>query len=447
MLRVPPLAALPLAAVLSAAVLSAAGVRAQQPAHGAASEAPAAPAHVDAFVQELCIDCHGGGTVKGSLDLTRQPVDEVDRLWRWSRMRDRVLAGEMPPPDETAPTEAERARFAEWVAAELARRVPALPADPGRVTVRRLSRGQWRNAVRDLLGIDAPIDGFPADDLGYGFDSIGDALSFSTLHLETYLAAARRVSAAVFHGEVPGAPERRRLEAERMHVVDDRGVDQRGDVANLYTNATLTDTVAVPRDGEYRVRVVAAGRQAGDEPARMQLEVDGRAVERFDVAQDEPADFEAALSLRGGAHRIAVSFVNDYYDPKHPDPRRRDRNLLIDLVDVVGPLDPRPVPSQQAWLHAAADGRTDIARLRSQVRAMLPRLWRRPVAGPELQRVQRAGVDLLRAGAPMLEAQRFVLTAALTSPNFLFRVEPEGAGRGARELSDHALASRLSFFL
>ena len=72
------------------------------------------------------------------------------------------------------------------------------------MTVRRLSRTQWENVMRDLFGVRVATTSFPADDLGYGFDSIGDAMTFSTLHLENHLAAARVVAERVFPAPDPG---------------------------------------------------------------------------------------------------------------------------------------------------------------------------------------------------------------------------------------------------
>ena len=70
------------------------------------------------------------------------------------------------------------------------------PVSPGRVTLRRLNRHEYRNTIRDLLGVDyAPARDFPADDVGYGFDNIGDVLSLPPLLMEKYLAAAEEISA------------------------------------------------------------------------------------------------------------------------------------------------------------------------------------------------------------------------------------------------------------
>src|SRR6185369_15834195 len=71
---------------------------------------------------------------------------------------------------------------------------PNAPVNPGRVTVRRLNRTEYGNTIRDLVGLDfTPADDFPSDDIGHGFDNIGDVLSISPILMERYLAAAESV--------------------------------------------------------------------------------------------------------------------------------------------------------------------------------------------------------------------------------------------------------------
>ena len=66
--------------------------------------------------------------------------------------------------------------------------------DPGRVTVRRLNRVEYRNTIRDLIGVDYDTTSeFPPDDTGHGFDNIGDVLTLSPMLLEKYLNAANTI--------------------------------------------------------------------------------------------------------------------------------------------------------------------------------------------------------------------------------------------------------------
>jgi len=411
------------------------------------AQEPAEPAK---FLDAHCRDCHGGDTVKGQLDLDRPPANATDAAWRWARVRDRVRSGEMPPPDAERPSRAEAQAFVRAVDAHLRTEVPKLPVDPGRVTVRRLSRAQWENCVRDLFGVRVATAGFPADDLGYGFDSIGDALTLSTLHLEHYLAASAEVAAAVFDLEDPKQPTKRRLPGEGMRAVVNPGAVHVGDHLVLVSRATVEQVVRLPRDGVYTLRILAGADQAGDEPARMPLFVDGRELSTFEVGQRAMQEYVVRTPLAGGERRFELVFANDFYDPGNPDPKRRDRNLHVEWLEVEGPTDVRVVPAVQQWVHDAFAGRGEApARLQKLAKAVLARAWRRPVADDEVAKVVRAARQELDASGSLVQAARFVVQAALVSPNFLFRLEsgrPSAIDR-VQTLSGVALATRLSFLL
>lgn len=412
-------------------------------------------AEAEKFLQAHCVECHGGDARKGKLDLGQPAANATDAAWRWARLRDRVRSGEMPPPDAERPAAAAAASFVQAVDAHLRTEVPKLPVDPGRVTVRRLSRAQWENCVRDLFGVRVATNGFPADDLGYGFDSIGDALTFSTLHLEHYLNASAEVAAAVFDGEDPAQPTKRRFPAEAMRAVVNPGAVHTSDHLVLVSRATVEQVVRLPRDGVYTLRVQAGADQAGDQPARMPLYVDGRELTTFEVGQRAMQEFVVKTPLAGGERRLELVFANDFYDPDNPDPKRRDRNLHVEWLEVEGPTDLRVVPAAQQWVHDAFAGRGEpSARLPALAKAVLARVWRRPVGDDEVAKVVRAARQELDATGSPVRAVRFVVQAALLSPNFLFRLEsgrPSAVDHGqngrVQDLSGVALATRLSFLL
>src|SRR5262249_27421332 len=82
-----------------------------------------------------------------------------------------------------------------WVGSQLDRIDCAKEIDPGRITLRRLNRAEYNNTIQDLLGINfRPADDFPSDDVGYGFDNIGDVLTLPPHLLEKYLAAAEAIA-------------------------------------------------------------------------------------------------------------------------------------------------------------------------------------------------------------------------------------------------------------
>ena len=378
-----------------------------------------------------CHDCHDGAGSKGGFDLSALPASGAGWLAALSHIRERVRTGEMPPPAAEAPTAAERAAVVAFCEAALQRELPKLPWPPGRVTVRRLSRGQWDASVRALFGTStAKVGEFPADDLGYGFDSIGDALSFSTLHLEKYLAAAQDVAAASLERIAPHERVQRH-EAESMVLVAGPGVSGE-DIVNFYTRSTIEQAIVLPRDGDYEIAVRAKADQAGDEPARLLLQLDGRDLVEIDVEQRRLQTFPLKTPLPGGPHQLRLSFTNDYYDPKHQDPGQRDRNLHVDWLEIRGPLDRLPLPAAATWARDAVAGDATTTPP-AFARDLLLRAWRRPPTAPETARI----AALTPPNA---------ITAALLSPHFLFRIEP-ATGGSDEAIADHALAARLSFFL
>ena len=106
-----------------------------------------------------------------------------------------LAIGEMPPKKKPRPAVAAVEAFTDTVKAVWDYSDRNAKPDPGRVTMRRLNRVEYRNTVRDLLGVDFdPTESFPSDDIGHGFDNIGDVLSLSPVLMVRYLDAAETIS-------------------------------------------------------------------------------------------------------------------------------------------------------------------------------------------------------------------------------------------------------------
>jgi hypothetical protein len=164
---------------------------------------------VSPLVTLYCVQCHSGRRARGGVVLDKFPDEAAVRKGRltWEKVADALRAGDMPPPNRPRPSAAELDTLNAWLAAVVLKVDCNAQRDPGRVTLRRLNRAEYNNTVRDLLGIDfRPADDFPADDVGYGFDNIGDVLSLPPLLMEKYLAAAEKIVDKAFAG--PAARKR-----------------------------------------------------------------------------------------------------------------------------------------------------------------------------------------------------------------------------------------------
>ena len=144
------------------------------------------------FLKSHCFDCHSGEEPEGSLALdTFQRTLDIATTGRktWKEVRNRLRAGTMPPPEEERPLPEEIEGTGQWIEDVLATVQYAGPSDPGHETIRRLNRVEYRNTVRDLLGIDFQAD-FPIDDVG----GTGATLTLPPLLMERYVAAASQLS-------------------------------------------------------------------------------------------------------------------------------------------------------------------------------------------------------------------------------------------------------------
>lgn len=152
---------------------------------------------VTPFLTKYCNSCHNSDKNAGgmALDVYLSAAHAKKDRKAWDAVARVVAAGEMPPKkSKVQPTAAEKAEIASWVEGKLLKVDCTAPKDPGRVTLRRLNRAEYNNTIRDLCGVDfRPADDFPADDVGYGFDNIGDVLSLQPILLEKYLTAADRI--------------------------------------------------------------------------------------------------------------------------------------------------------------------------------------------------------------------------------------------------------------
>ncbi|MBI1247094.1 DUF1592 domain-containing protein [bacterium] len=149
------------------------------------------------ILKTYCYDCHGYGLDEGGIDLEAL-IDkpEKERLgdhetWLavWRNLRSQM----MPPATEEQPTADQANQIGRWIETKVFKLDPANP-DPGRVTIRRLNRDEYRYTIEDLFGYRYNVnDSFPVDDTGYGFDTIGDVLSISPLLTEKYFDAAQTI--------------------------------------------------------------------------------------------------------------------------------------------------------------------------------------------------------------------------------------------------------------
>lgn len=423
-------------------------------------EQPAGPSYAKAvapFMKKYCAECHQGEKAQAGLaipaDATFQQVQ--DERSKWESIMDMLEFEAMPPEDKPQPTAAERKAVIEWIESRLFFVSCDLETDPGRVTIRRLNRNEYNYTIRDLLGVDfRPADEFPSDDVGYGFDNIGDVLTLSPLLFEKYLDAAETVAEKA----IVTAPKNGNTQhKERKELRASNGVRLDGyGVYGLSSSGNVQGDFSFPRKGKYLLRCQAHAQQAGDEPAKMQFSLDGKDINTFDVKAEsgDAQVYEIEVEVEKGKHRLAAAFINDYYNPQAKDPRQRDRNLYIHFLEVVGPVDlePKKLPASHRRLITVTPGKnkTPEQAAREILRPLMKRAFRRPVRSEEVERMVGLVQLAMKKGESFERGIQVALTGVLVSPHFLFRIElhsdPDNP-KAKEELNSYEMASRLSYFL
>jgi mono/diheme cytochrome c family protein len=444
-------------------------------AAGATAQAPPR-----AMLDKYCITCHNqrlktGGLALDALDLTQ--VSE--HAEEWEKVVRKVRTGAMPPVGRPRPDKALSESAASWLEAELDRAALEHP-NPGRSTLHRLNRVEYRNAVRDLLALEIdPALLLPADNAAYGFDNNADALSLSPVLTERYLEASAKISQMAL-GRVRGSstPETFFVPTDRnqgTRFSEDLPWGSRGGLAIRYY---------FPVDGEYlfQLRLNESGAGGGImgltvEPHQLDVSIDrgriwtstvGGPEVAKETGQDRTEKILNALQFRvpvkSGSHLVQAYFVQktsafleDLFDPYlRRDPYRAGNGEPgISSVTITGPEAPDAAatddsPSRRRLLVCKPSSAADEVPCASKIIATLARrAYRRPVTAEDLQiplALYRDG-----AGSGGFEAGvELAVRSILVSPKFLFRFESHPAAvapNTAYRITDVELASRLSFFL
>jgi hypothetical protein len=164
----------------------------------AAAESTAPVARMDerhrGFFRAYCTECHNAEKQKGKLRLDDVSfvLDSVESADRWQKILNQINSGEMPPEDAKQPDREEKAGFLDALSGTLVTARKTLGDVQGNITMRRLNRREYRNTLRDLLGVEVRVNDLPADGGAGTFDTVGSSLFMSSDQFEQYLTLGRQ---------------------------------------------------------------------------------------------------------------------------------------------------------------------------------------------------------------------------------------------------------------
>ncbi|WZO96536.1 DUF1592 domain-containing protein [Isosphaeraceae bacterium EP7] len=407
------------------------------------------------ILEDHCFACHGNGIKKGGVDLeSATPRDS--KLW-WAVLKN-VRSGLMPPGDSPQPSAQERRQLESWIKLDAFGIDPEHP-DPGRLTVHRLNRVEYRNTIRDLMGVDFDTTAeFPSDDSGHGFDNNGDVLTLSPLLIEKYLAAAKSIVASAVPSTSKVVARREILSRDfrREGVAEPASKDLS---LSYYEAATVKADMAVEHGGQYRLLLEMSVSEKyvdgmnDENRCRLLVRIDAEELHReeFGRRDGRTMRLEFDRELAAGPHELSIEI-----QPLTPE-KKQVRALAIRFRSIAleGPQGERfgvKPPNYARFFPGTVP--EDGAGRHSSAREILGRFAEKAYRRPVDERTKDRLADMAEATWE-LDGQTFeagvsqAMTAVLTSPRFLFReedVDPDSPGRYPL-VGEYELASRLSYFL
>lgn len=440
------------------------------------------------FLQTQCYECHVGDQAAAGLDLATliEPTAEADSAAAdsdmtdvWVRMFDRVRDGEMPPPEAAEPPMVEIDTFLNVTRGWLVGHQRSQAQKYGRVRGRRLTNLQLERTLHDLFGIDIPLaDGFSAEPRVEGFVSVASGQAMSHFQLKQHL---RAVDAALdeafrralgpeddFYKEF--SPEKI---AQRKPKQRNREPELRDGLAVVWSSRLIfygrMAVTTAPADGWYRFTIEASavksppdhgvwcsvrsgpcvssapllntlgGFEATSQPGEWSFE---GWLPKGHMLEVRPADANLKLAkFEGGQVGAGEGEPQDVPGVAlhRVTMRRIHRGPTEDGVReaLIGELAVGKTGSGQRQL--LSDDPTGDAE--ALIRRFARRAFRRPVAEDEVAPYLAVARDAIAEGESLADALRAGYRAVLCSPRFLYFTENAGI------LDDHAIASRLSYFL
>ena len=451
-----------------------------------AVSAPAASSAPRALLDRYCVACHNDRTRQAGLTLQSIDAERVGRVAgeveAWEKVVRKLRGRAMPPPGRPRPDAAAYDAVAHVVEVALDA-AAAVDPNPGRPPIHRLNRVEYRNAVRDLLGLEVDERALlPPDESGYGFDNIADVLAISPVLLDRYMAAAEKISRlALGDASIRPAVETYTVPYtlwQEGRMSEELPFGSRGGLAVRHH---------FPLDGEYVIRLELQ-RAYGNhirglqEPNDVELRLDRARIGRFTVGGDgvrapwnavsrpslyeQTADegLEVRLTVNAGTRLVSAAFLDRAAVAEgvlEPRPGvsslaySRDRNAAMALgsIEISGPYGgttPKDTASRRRVFSCYPEAPADEAGCAAEVLSRLARrAFRRPVDEADVEPLLALYDEGRREGG-FERGIQFAVRGILIDPEFLFRIErdPAGAAPGAAHpVSDLELASRLSFFL
>ncbi|MDB6053914.1 MAG: hypothetical protein JWN25_1437 [Verrucomicrobiales bacterium] len=427
------------------------------------------------FLSRYCTKCHNGEKTKGGVNL-----DVLKNEVSIYRFRDRVedtisqlQKKEMPPEDAKQPEDEQRQRIANYLRWKLDHFDPEKFKNPGYLPSHRLTRTQYKNTIRDLIGVGMEVtENLPSDEATFGFDLIGDVQEVSSAHLEKYLEAANYILDRLF---IP-ASQTWKLAAKDLEYVrqfgvsgDDEKVDFPKDAHDheiigedhlIYHTGGVVLTHKFPTTGLYQFKTTVWGDRAEESKKGpgFKVKLDAPKVAEFGVPSSGPGKVEEPVVkfvVRSGQHDIKFEMEGMAVNTNATNHLRQFNRAAISTIEISGPMAENPERSKELVnrILTARPGGADEKKLspeeaaRTIYASFTTRAYRRPSTLEDLHVPLVLFERSQKRGDSFENSIKLGLKSILISPHFLFHIEKNQATGKAYRLGNFELANRISYFL
>jgi hypothetical protein len=417
-------------------------------------------------LQKYCDTCHSSKVKTAGVVIDPSALSQPGGIAGpnaeiWERAVRQLRAKSMPPVGMPRPDGATYEKLANYLETALDQEAAAKP-NPGELpNLHRLTRTEYKNSIRDLLGLDnlpKEMDYtllLPADNASSGFDNIADLLYVSPVVMERYLDTATKISRlAVGDPAIPVMENIHQMPLEQPQ-------ESRVEELPFGTRGGIAVKSYFPLDAEYEFHVELSG--AAREAHQLELTVDGErkglvtigGTGRGGRGGSAPTDFR--IPVKAGPRLIGVTFIQhtEALDEGTMRARQRSRGNqpAVGAMTVRGPYNATGsgnTPSREKIFTCHPQSAAEELPCAKQVLAtLMRRAYRRPVNDSDVAKLMPF-YETGRKDSTFDHGVQIALERLLVSPQFLYRIErdPATAVPGATyKINDLELASRLSFFL
>ncbi len=439
---------------------------------------------------------------------TGELVQQAEQL---QEILDQLNLAAMPPEESKQPQQQEVKQIVSLLTQILAEADLAVRGNAGKAILRRLNRNEYRNTIRDLFQLRMvdfdPTTTFPTDDVTEGFDNVGEGLVTSDYLLRNYLHAARQVTEKVIRpGPRPAMihygsnvfPKSKEAPVTLNGVrIDSSNNDKeaRKDAGRMFIKfrqplglRQLDKRKGVPADGEYVIRLSAQAirrvsrysdedlRYDSSEPMRLSISIDSQAlggtahriISEHVIPDNEVVEIEHRVWLEKGftfhvhwangpngsfkriLRKVLPKYNKDALYPMRNPPEMylgSGPELHVHDLEIQGPFYDSWPQRGFANFFPTPPTTPGTDYLDESLLRLANAAYRRPVSRAEIAPYLQLAHQQLETEGDFWEAAKLGTRAILTSPNFLYLAETQSKSTASNRVTDHELATRLSYFL